>query len=333
MTFDPTSGRGQYGAAYLCSGSTSDYTNEAMSEVDRSMEGWARYTWYKVTDDTKRYADRGTVPVIEADVAGNSSFATVTPAELHYEGMWVRLSVARGASDVVRVKSGKYILPTEVLGVLNWTLSRNWEEDTSMHIGDTAPKTSLKYKKYEAKVTHHWMMANAAYTTSGGNAHSHVTLTHEPGGSAGNLVSLELIDPSGLNATIDVAVTGSAIVVTLASTAAPAITTTATQLAVALACPAVIALGVTAKVKDGETGAGIVAALAHTHLSGGAVADNYGHNDVPVILVLYNHETNDDRTEGIAIIPNFDVKNDAGKLMEGTITFKSYGNAWYRHVG
>jgi hypothetical protein len=335
MTFDPSSGKGQYGAAYLCSGSTSDYSNEPMSEVNRSTEGWARYTWYKVADDLKRYADRGTVPVIEADTAGNSVFVPVTPSEIHYEGMWVRLAVARGATDVVRVASGKYIPPTEVLGILNWTLSMNWEEETTMHMGDTAPKTDLKYKKYEAKVTHHWMMANAAYTTAGGNAHSHVTLTHEPGGTGGNLVSLELVDPAALNATIDVAVAGNDIVVTLASTDVPdpAITTTGAQLAAALNCPAVLSLGVTAKVKDGETGAGIVAALAHTPLSGGSAAENYGYTDVPVILVLYNHETNDDRTEGLAIIPNFDVKNDAGKLIEGTITFRGQGHNWERHVG
>ena len=333
MTFDPSNSRGQYGAAYLCSGSTSDYSNEPMSEVNRSAEGWARYTWYKVTSDAKRYADRGTVPVIEADVAGNGTFAAVTPAEIHYEGMWVRLSTARGSTDVVRVASGKYLVASEVLGVLNWTLSRNWEEETAMHIGDSAPVTSLKHKKYEAKVTHHWMRARATYTTSGGNAHSHVTLVHEPGGVEGNAVTLELIDPAALNATIDVAVTGSNIVVTLASTAAPAITTTGAQLAAALNCPAVISLGVTAKVKDGETGAGVVAALTpHAHLTGGSAAENYGYTDVPVIVVLYNHETNDDRTEGRAIIPDFDVKNDAGKLIEGTITFKSAGHDWYRHV-
>jgi hypothetical protein len=333
MTFDPTSGRGEYGAAYICSGSTSDYTNEPMSEIDRSADGWARYTWYKVTDDAKRYADRGTVPVIEADTAGNSVFVAVSPAEIHYEGMWIRLATARGSTDVVRVASGKYLIASEVLGVLNWTLSRNWEEETAMHLGDTAPKTVLKHKKFEAKVTHHWMRANASLTTAGGNANSHITLTHEPGGSAGNAISLTLVDPGALNATIDVAVTGNDIVVTLASSAVPAITTTAAQLAVALSCPAVHSLGVTTKIKDTETGAGIVAALGHTHLSGGSAAENYGYNDVPVILVLYNHETNDDRTEGRAIIPNFDVKNDAGKLVEGTITFKSYGTNWYRHVG
>ncbi len=333
MTFDPTSGRGKYGAAYLCTGDLEDYTNEPMSEVNRSAEGWARYTWYKVTDDTKRYADRSEVPVIEADTGGNGTFVTVTPAEIHYEGMWVRLATARGATDVVRVASGKYIPPTEFLGVLNWTLSRNWKEETSMHIGDSAPKTSLIHKEYEARVTHHWTRANATYTTSGGNDNSHITLTHEPGGTIGNDITITLVDPAAEQANEAVAVTGTDIVVTLASSAVPAITTTATQLADALNCPAVLSLGVTAKVADGETGAGIVSALAHTHLSGGAAATNYAAQDLPVILVLYNHESNDDRTEGKAIIPNFDLKNDAGTLIEGTVTFKSCGYNWHRHRG
>ncbi len=304
-----------------------------MSEVNRSAEGYARYTWYKVTADAKRYADRSVVPVIEADTAGNGTFVTVTPAELHYEGMWIRLSTARGSTDVVRVKSGKYLTASAVLGVLNWTLTRGWNEETSMHLGDSAPVTNLNYPTYEAKVTHHWMRANATLTTTGGNENSHITLTHEPGGTAGNGVSLTLTDPGAENTTADVAVTGSDIVVTLASSAVPAITTTATQLATALNCYAVHALGVTTKVADGETGAGVVAALSKTQLSGGTAAENYGDHDVPVIVVLYNHYANDDRTEGLAIIPNFDVKNDAGKLVEGTITFKSNRYPWYRHVG
>lgn len=331
MTFDPTNSRGYLGAAFMCSGSLSDYADEPMSEVDRATEGYARYTWYKVTSDAKRYADRSVVPTIQADVGGNSAFVTITPAEIHYEGMWVRLSTARGATDVVRVHDGKYLNPGEVLGVLDWTLTRAWKEITAMHVGDTAPITILAHKTFEAKANQHWMRAQASLTTSGGNANSHVTLTHEPGGIEGNLVSIELVDP-GTTGSLSVSVIGQDITVTLAY-ATGAITTTATQLAAALNCPAVLSLGVTAKIADGETGAGIVAALAHTHLAGGTAAENYGYTNVPVVLVLYNHEANDDRTEGLAIIPNFDVKSNAGDLVTGAITFKSCGFDWQRHVG
>ena len=332
MTFDPTSGRGEFGAIYLARGALSDYSNEPMIEANRSAEGYARYTWYKVTSDAKRYADRSVVPVIEADVAGNSSFAAVTPAELHYEGMWVRLSVARGATDVVRVASGKYLTPKAFLGVLNWTLLREWEEETTKHMGDSAAISLLKYKKFEARVSHHWMRTQAALTTSGGNAHSHITLTHEPGGSGGNDVSLQLIDPAGTN-TLSVAVVNKAIVVTLGY-ATGAITTTGKQLVAALTCTAVMNLKVTAKIKTAETGAGIVAALGHTHLTGGLGPEDFSAAaDVPVVVVLYNNFAADDRTEGVAVIPSFDASFDAQKMTVSNLTFKSYGTEWYRHRG
>jgi len=332
MTFDPTQGRGEYGAVYLARGTLSDYSNEAMSEINRSAEGYGRYTWYKITADAKRYIDRSVVPVFQADVAGNSAFATITPTKIEYEGGWIQLSVARGATDVVRCASGKYLGPEAFLGVLSWTLSRNWKEETTKHMGDSAAITLLMHKIYEARVTHHWLQAGATLTTTGGNAHSHITLTHESGGLDGNNVSLELIDP-GTTHTISVSVINKAIVVTLGY-ATGAITTTGIQLAGALTCPAVMSLGVTCKVKDAETGAGIVAALAHTHMSGGLGPEDYSAAaDVPVVVVLYNNTVTDDRTEGRAVIPVFDVKYDSGKMIESNLTFKSFGTDWYRHVG
>ena len=332
MTFDPTTGKGELGAIYLARGTLYDYSNTAMTEVNRSAEGFARYTWYKVGDASKRYMDRSVVPVFQADMAGNSSFATLTPAEIQYEGGWIHLTTARGSTDVVRISTGKYLAPEAFLGVLNWTLSRSWQEETAKHMGDSAATTYLLYKIFEAKVSHHWMQARASLTTTGGNANSHITLSHDAGGTGGNDISLEMIDPAGTNA-ISVSVTDKAIVVTLGY-ATGAITTTGKQLAAALNCPAVIALGVTAKVKATETGVGIVAALTHTHLTGGLAPEDYSAAaDVPVVVILYNNITTDDRTEGRAVIPNFAAQFDSGKMTVSNLTFKSFGTEWYRHVG
>ncbi|MCP6769865.1 hypothetical protein NL529_33965, partial [Klebsiella pneumoniae] len=66
--------------------------------------------------------------------------------------------------------------------------------------------------------------------------------------------------------------------------------------------------------KDGETGAGIVAELAHTHLAGGLDATDYSSETSKVVVVLYTDEANDKRYEGFGIIQKFNPNHDAGAL-------------------
>jgi len=116
--------------------------------------------------------------------------------------------------------------------------------------------------------------AFATLTTALVGANNDVTLNAVADGTAGNSITLALVNPGGNNQALAVSVAGSDISVALATGPAGAITTTAAQLLAALlATPAVVAL-VTPSLKAGETGVGIVTALAATNLAGGTAGDS-----------------------------------------------------------
>lgn len=92
-----------------------------------------------------------------------------------------------------------------------------------------------------------------------------VTYTAITTGTAGNSITITLVDPPGNNVPLSIAVTGTAIVVTLATDGSSAITTTATQLVAALAADA----NVTALISVSGSGASALTALSATPLASG----------------------------------------------------------------
>lgn len=321
MVLAPT--HGYIGSIYLARGANNNYSNEAMSEVNLLSDGYPRYTVYQITADAKRYMNDDSVPTFQADTAGNGTFAAISPSEIQYCGGRILLSTARGATDVVRCATGHYLTVTEILGILDWSLNQSWKEEPYMHLGDSCQSTALIHKQWEATANQHWMNTQATYTTTGGNANSHITLTHTPGGSDGNNYTITLVNP-GTTGSLSVSILGKDITATLAY-ATGAITTTAAQLAAAINCPAVLNAGIIASIADGETGAGIVAALSHTHLAGGAEADELSSETSKVVVVLYVDESGDKRYEGFGIIQKFNPNFDVGALVKSSLTFKNHG--------
>jgi len=96
-----------------------------------------------------------------------------------------------------------------------------------------------------------------------------LTITSKLTGALGNAISLELVNPGTNSASLTITVTGQAIRASLATSSGGAITTTAAQLKTAIegntAANALVAVANTST----STGAGVVAALAATSLSGG----------------------------------------------------------------
>lgn len=109
----------------------------------------------------------------------------------------------------------------------------------------------------------------AYLTTAMVGADNDITLTAKVGGAGGNAINLVLVDPSGNNQALAVSVAETTITVSLATGGAGAITSTAAQVVAAINADAAAKLLVTAAVKSGETGAGIVTALTSTALAGG----------------------------------------------------------------
>ena len=113
-------------------------------------------------------------------------------------------------------------------------------------------------------------IAKAASGVLGGG-NSSVRFTADATGAAGNLVSIELVDPGANGSALAIAVAGQAISVSLATNNAGALTTTATQLAVAVKAHAGASALVTAAAA-GQAGAGVVAVAPVTPLAGGVDA-------------------------------------------------------------
>ena len=103
-----------------------------------------------------------------------------------------------------------------------------------------------------------------------------ITWTAVDGGTPGNDITVQLINPGTNTASTSVAVTGEAIAVTL-SYAASAITATAAQVIAAIGASSAASALVTATNTSTSTGAGVVAAVAATNLAGGADEAGGGH--------------------------------------------------------
>lgn len=109
----------------------------------------------------------------------------------------------------------------------------------------------------------------ATLSTTMTGTNNDVTLTAVEAGADGNAITLTLVDPPGNNVALSVAVTGTDIVVTLATDGSSVITTTGAQLIAAITADADASALVTIANKGADTGAGVVTALTETALSGG----------------------------------------------------------------
>lgn len=109
----------------------------------------------------------------------------------------------------------------------------------------------------------------ASLTTGTVAANNGITYTSLLTGDLGNKGSIALVDPKANSQALAVTVSGLDITVKLATSVAGAITTTATQLMAAIAANTAAAALVGTASTGASTGAGVVAALGKTYLSGG----------------------------------------------------------------
>lgn len=321
---------GKVAAFYLAKGDTdNDLSNEAMSEVNLSSEGYPRYTVYEITDATKRYLKDNVAPVFEQD-QGTSTWITLTPSVIQYAGSRIFLSSALTSGTAVRAASGHYFDYAQCLGASDWKLDMSWETEKAMHLGDSVPAACLMHKNWTATVGAYWALTQATLSTSMVGDNNDIVLTHEPGGTSGNSITLELNDPAAPSQSLVVTVTGTDIVVDLATDGTSTITTTAAQLVAALnGSDAVLALGVTAAYKAANDGTGVVTDMAHTHLSGGLDAVDLTSEDNKIIAIFYDTYSSDRRYEGFCVIKGNSISIDPGKLIKQSLTLESCGSPLY----
>lgn len=109
----------------------------------------------------------------------------------------------------------------------------------------------------------------ATLSTTMTGANNDIVGTAVDAGVSGNDITLALVDPSGNDEVLAIVVTGTDIVVNLATDGSGVITTTATELLAALAADEDASALATFALKGSDTGAGVVTALTETAFSGG----------------------------------------------------------------
>ncbi len=112
----------------------------------------------------------------------------------------------------------------------------------------------------------------ATLTTSLTGINNDLVYTAVTGGSVGNAISVEYIDPGEASQPLEIDVVGSAIRVWLATDALEAITTIANDISAAIAAHPVASTLVTVANAGTDDGTGVVTAMAATHLAGGVGA-------------------------------------------------------------
>jgi len=317
---------GKVAALKLCSGTSQDLTDEAMSEVDLSADPSSyrpRYTVYEITDVDKRNLDDGTVPVFQYSEGGTAAYQTLTTQKVEYPDCRIYLATALGSTDTVICHSGKYLAPTSVTGVKNVSLDLTWDNEKVMFLRDTAKRTVLKQKEWTASAETVMVKTCATLTTDITGDNNDIVYTHTDGGTAGNDISIEY-DTPGAGA-LAIAVSGNDIVVT------PNTATTAAQLVEAINTNGQCQdLKVRAELKSGDTGAGTLVVMAHTHLSGGLEPTDWtdvngSGGDETAVAIFYSDEDSDIRWVDYCFIPRSSI-NVAGDGISGVnLTFESRG--------
>jgi hypothetical protein len=157
-------------------------------------------------------------------------------------------------------------------------------------------------------------------------ANNDIRFFHSPGGTAGNSYTITLVDPGGAGS-LGVVVAGTDITVNLASTAAPALTSTANDVMGAInASGACADIGFRARYASGSTGVGIMTDLGKASLTGGLAAqDHTAKKGVKLIAIFYYSTSGDARYEGYCYLETDDFTFDPKSVQLESLTFKGSG--------
>lgn len=114
---------------------------------------------------------------------------------------------------------------------------------------------------------------DATLTVDPAGADNSLEYTAVTGGSIGNRISIEYVNPNANSSPLDVDVDGYAIIVYLATSGAGAITTIADDISAAIAAHPLASTMVTVADEAGNDGSGLVTDMARAYLSGGVGAN------------------------------------------------------------
>jgi hypothetical protein len=307
-----------------------------MEEVNMASARWgakARYTIYRVADDTKRLMTDTAAPVIQKKVHGAGDWVTIAASgyEVWYGAGYIELASALNNDDTVQVLSGKYLSPTTLLGCAENKLTKKRNQQECTVYGNTAITRKGALQDWSTSLTCFRAKQCAEISSSGGAANSHIRIIHEPGGTVGNGATIDLQDNDA--ASLSVSVSDDDITVDLDTDMGSPIST-ALQVVEALNANADFrALGMRAELVAGETGAGVVGDSGPYTLAGGLDEIDFDAllSAVCAFRFYSDYITNMDMFVGFGKIESIDWQGGPGDLLKSGL---SVSGAKYplRHV-
>jgi hypothetical protein len=263
---------GSYVQILYGAGSESNYSGEAMQEVNLYSARWGfkpRYTIYRITAAAKRIMTDTAAPVIQKKVHGAGEWVTITASgyTVWYGAGYIEITTPLNSDDTVQCLSGKYLTPTILLGCAENKLvkKRTFQENTVF--GNTAIRRKGTIQDWSSSLSCFYGKQCAEISSSGGASNSHIRIIHEPGGLVGNGATIDFQDTDA--ATLAVSVTGDDVVVVLDTDMGSPISTALQVVAALNANADFVALGLRAELASGEKGTGVVADSGPYTLAGG----------------------------------------------------------------
>lgn len=315
---------GSYVLVMYGSGSANDYSSEAMEEVNLYSARWgflARYTVYRIADETKRMMVDSTAPVIQKKVHGTGDWVTVSASAytVWYGAGYVQFSTPLNSDDTVQCLSGKYLTAGTVIGCVERSLTMSRKHEDCTCFGDTAVERSGTIQDWNASLTALRAKSCAEVTSSGGAANSHVRVVHHEGGTAGNSITIDFQDND--SSELSVSVVGSDIVVDLDTDLGEPISTALEVVAALNNSASVNALGVRAEIPSGEDGTGVVADSGPYTLAGGADEIDFEDlQDETVVLRFYSVYDDGDAFVGLGEIESINSTGGPADLLKAELS-------------
>lgn len=306
------------------SGSTNNYSSEAMEEVNLYSARWGfkpRYTVYRIADETKRMMMDTESPVIQKKVHGSGDWVTVSASayKVWYGAGYVEFSSPLNSDDTVQCLSGKYLTADTLIGCIERSLTMSRKHEDCTCFGDESAERAGTVQDWNASLTALRAKKCAEATSSGGSSNSHVRVVHHVGGTAGNSITIDFQDNNSTS--LSVSVVGTDIVVDLDTDLGIPISTAASVVEALNNNAAVAALGVRAEIPSGEDGSGIVADSGPYTLAGGADEIDFEElMDETVVLRFYNVADDGDAFVGLGRIESVGSTGGPADLMKADLS-------------
>jgi hypothetical protein len=319
---------GMYAAVKKATGNAISLSQEPMEEIDDTVNGNPRYSVYQVTDEDIRVFDPSEVPVFEKQIGGTGDFSDISTSdilEIQYPGARVVLNVALGSSDVVRVKTGKYKALGIVYGALTTKVSdKNIMKDITA-LGSDCKRNYPTIQEFSIGMDVFLNKMCAEIPTTD------FLIQHYAGGSSGNDITFEMLDPGATHA-LELTVTDTDISVTLGYAAGAINSTNQQVLDLINSDPSVRRLKVFGQMLDEADRSALAVEFTKDNLAGGDDAENYSTlKGTKLFLQIYANTDDNIRWEGFAYISDISYNNSApDDIVKLSLTLTQFGPLYFR---